>query len=455
MRSERTVGDINDALRALKESPDKISTVYERTLKRIDGHTFKDQQMARRILAWIILAKRPLSCLEFQHALNVRIGEDFNKDYFRGNLEESVALCAGLVVINQKSDSVQLMHYTARIYFKNPEKRPDWIRSINETIADACVTYLSFSAFSAGPCSSDEMLRARLQEFPFVAYAAQEWANHIRDSDKAIDDADDLALLFLKMESNVWSSHQVLHLPPYRYPGYSQHFTKGANGLQLAASFGLMEIVRRLLEQDVDIATTDEDGGTALHRAAENGHVDVVLLLLQKGVNIDLQKKKHQHTALHLASLNGHGGVVKTLLQKGARANLQDDEGWNSLHVAAWTGKKDVVDALLEQMDVHERGKDGVTALHCAAGQGQRAVAELLIKRGANVNIKDTYGWTALHWASKKRHDLAKLRQLEFKDESTPWAEQMKKVTKVTGMLRDTFNIPKKLAMIGEPAGKD
>ncbi|OCK80016.1 ankyrin, partial [Lepidopterella palustris CBS 459.81] len=152
--------------------------------------------------------------------------------------------------------------------------------------------------------------------------------------------------------------------------------------------------------------------------AAENGHVDVVLLLLQKGVDIDLQKKKHRHTALHLAALNGHSGVVKTLLQEGARANLQDDEGWNALHMAAWTGKKGVVDVLLDQMDVHERGKDGITALHCAAGQGQRAVAELLINRGANVNTKDTYGWTALHWASKKRHDLAKLRQLEFKDDA-------------------------------------
>ncbi|OCK80015.1 hypothetical protein K432DRAFT_277902, partial [Lepidopterella palustris CBS 459.81] len=178
LRSERTVGAINDALRALKESPDKISTVYERTLKRIDSHAPKDQQMARWILAWIILAKRPLSCQEFQHSLNVRIGEDFDKDYFSGNLEESVALCAGLVVINKKSDSVQLMHHTARLYFKNPANQPDWICSANEKIAGACIAYLSFSAFSAGPCSSDELLRARLRKFPFLAYAAQEWGNH-------------------------------------------------------------------------------------------------------------------------------------------------------------------------------------------------------------------------------------------------------------------------------------
>lgn len=385
----------------------------------------------------------------------MRIGSDFDQDYFQGNLEESVALCLGLVVINKKSDSVQLMHHTAKIYFQDSKNQPEWIFSAKETIIRACVSYLSFSAFSKGPCSDDRRLRSRLKKFPFLEYAAQEWGNHLRESaDAAVIQAENQALRFLEMEPNVWSSHQVLHLPGYRYSGYSQHFIKGANGLQLAAAFGLIKIVGQLLENGIDIAATDEDGGTALHRAAENGHVDVVMLLLHKGADINFQKKKQRLTALHLAALNGHSAVVKSLLQEGAQADLQDDDGWTALHVAAWTGKIVVINVLLEFVDVHQQGKDGVTALHCAAGQGRRDVVEMLIERGADVNTKDAYGWTALHWASKKRHEWAKLRQLEFKDESTTWGEQMKKVTKVTGMLRDTFNLPKKLVMMGKQASE-
>ncbi|KAL2844157.1 hypothetical protein BJY01DRAFT_264054 [Aspergillus pseudoustus] len=256
LRSERTVGDINDALRGLLESPDKIAMVYERTLRRIDDHPVKDQQMAHRILAWVLLAKRPLSCREFQHALSVRIGEDFDKDYFAGNLEDAVGLCAGLVVINHESDTVQLMHHTARNYFKAAATQLDWISYAGSTITAACVTYLSFSAFSAGPCPSDEALSARLQDFPFLAYAAQQWGSHLRESDvettapltRSISQAEELAVQFLREESNVWSAHQVLHMPAYGYPGYSQHFIREANGLQLAASFGLTE-ERRCTEQ--------------------------------------------------------------------------------------------------------------------------------------------------------------------------------------------------------------
>ena len=52
---------------------------------------------------------------------------------------------------------------------------------------------------------------------------------------------------------------------------------------------------------------TDEYGGTALHKAAENGHLEVCKLLIQKAPNLITQKPmlplgKVAHTALHKAA---------------------------------------------------------------------------------------------------------------------------------------------------------
>lgn len=53
--------------------------------------------------------------------------------------------------------------------------------------------------------------------------------------------------------------------------------------------------------------------------------------------------------------------------------------------------------------DVNAKDKDGVAALHYAAGRGELSMMKVLIKNGANVNIKNNYGGkTPLHYAVGK-----------------------------------------------------
>jgi ankyrin repeat protein len=53
--------------------------------------------------------------------------------------------------------------------------------------------------------------------------------------------------------------------------------------------------------------------------------------------------------------------------------------------------------------DVNAKDKDGVAALHYAAGRGELSMMKVLIKNGANVNIKNNYiGNTPLHYAVGK-----------------------------------------------------
>ncbi|RPB22051.1 ankyrin, partial [Terfezia boudieri ATCC MYA-4762] len=60
---------------------------------------------------------------------------------------------------------------------------------------------------------------------------------------------------------------------------------------------------------------------TALHLAAENGHLEVVKVLLDKGATMDATTWYKNRTALHMAAENGHLEVVKVLLDKGATIN--------------------------------------------------------------------------------------------------------------------------------------
>ncbi|KAG9253568.1 nucleoside phosphorylase, partial [Emericellopsis atlantica] len=176
---ERSRGHVEDALQTLMDSPDKLATVYENALGRIGGQKPGDRNLAHRMLSWVVESKRPLTRDEFLHALAIQTGRpQFQRHYMIENLDGAVALCAGLVVINERSDTVQLMHHTARTYLEDPERRPGWMAGSREMIASACVTYISYSVFEDGPCRGDEEMGRRLDDYPFLPYAAQHWGHH-------------------------------------------------------------------------------------------------------------------------------------------------------------------------------------------------------------------------------------------------------------------------------------
>lgn len=407
------------------ESPDKLSTVYQSALNRIGGQKPGDRKLAHRMLSWVVQSKRPLTRREFLHALAVKAGNlTFKRDYIIHDLDGAVALCAGLVVINRKSDTVQLMHHTTRAYFEDPAHRPEWMGDAEEMIASACVTYVSYTVFEDGPCESDEDFDDRLFDFPFLTYAAQHWGNHARDAGAQTTTMEDLALEFLRDEAKLASANQAMQVTDRRYRGYSSRYDEGMTGLHMVASFGLANLTRHLLSDNGYADVRDQDGRTALHKAAENGHNDVVLALLEHGTDFDAQEDTFDQTPLHLAALNGHKAVVQTLLDHRASPNIKDDDGWMAIHVAAWTGNEEVMKVLLERTEVDARTDDSLTALHCAAAQGHLNIAHLLIRAGADVDAKDKDEWTPLHWAAKKRHDIMRPRMLSLKDESSTLLRQ-------------------------------
>src|SRR5689334_7474913 len=98
---------------------------------------------------------------------------------------------------------------------------------------------------------------------------------------------------------------------------------------------------------------------------------------------------------------DGNTAVVRQLLAADpALPKVRDSEQSTPLHYAAWKGHAEVIEALLDAgavIDAEDQNTHyGGTPLHAAAHGNQKAAAERLIARGANVNIKSINGRTAL-----------------------------------------------------------
>ena len=73
------------------------------------------------------------------------------------------------------------------------------------------------------------------------------------------------------------------------------------------ASLGDLEQVAELLQQGIDPNSADHEGYSALQAAAENDHLDVVKLLISKGIDLE---HRSPYSALELAELAGNKDIA-------------------------------------------------------------------------------------------------------------------------------------------------
>jgi len=118
--------------------------------------------------------------------------------------------------------------------------------------------------------------------------------------------------------------------------------------LYTSAQFGHLKKIKRLVEQKgADVNYVDGHSETALHEAADEGHLDVVKYLVEKGSKIQTRDSKGR-TALWQAVDEGREDVVKYLLSKGAQVNIKSKKGIPLLQEAVLEKNLNIVKMLIE-----------------------------------------------------------------------------------------------------------
>jgi hypothetical protein len=100
---------------ALVRLPKELDQTYVEAIKRIDSQNEEDSLLARRVISWIVFAKRALIVNELRQAIAIEELEE-NEDELEdeGLVEEDLMIdvCAGLVIVDNESQIVRLIHYS-------------------------------------------------------------------------------------------------------------------------------------------------------------------------------------------------------------------------------------------------------------------------------------------------------------------------------------------------------
>jgi ankyrin repeat protein len=204
----------------------------------------------------------------------------------------------------------------------------------------------------------------------------------------------------------------------------------GGTPMHRAASAGRVEAIATLLDAGANVAAVDNVGRTPLHWAGWHAHDLVVKSLLEAGADITTQDI-HGRTVVNIATWRGHDKTVRELLHGtgndgrtallraasegqlsaveillhiGADVN-QSNDGESAIHLAASGGYDTVVGALIQaKANPSQQSIDGATPLHRAAWRGYDGIVSILLNGGSSPWVRNNEGWTPLHHAAYAGH---------------------------------------------------
>jgi hypothetical protein len=166
--------------------------------------------------------------------------------------------------------------------------------------------------------------------------------------------------------------------------------TAGAQDILGAVKSGDLAKAKTIVEKDPSqVRTKDIVGNTPLHHAAVAGAVPMIEWLLSKGADVEAANTEAM-TPLFEAIRNGKDEAARVLIERGAKIG-------GALHRAARNNRTAVMEIVIAKgADIEAREQGYTPLMFVTRTSGPFEALELLVKKGANINLPDSLGNTPL-----------------------------------------------------------
>ncbi|KAL8670309.1 MAG: hypothetical protein Q9168_005140 [Polycauliona sp. 1 TL-2023] len=408
------------SIKLLKKALGNLSTdlnvLYDEALLRIESQDQDDRDLAERALCWVAYTYRPLRVEAFREALAIEPEDlDFDIEAIHP-IGLILGVCAGLLIHDQETGIMRLVHYTAQDYFDalaNTKFDDAHVR-----IAGDCMTYLNYECFQNPQTSEDDLSDVgslssdEWQWFHFLGYASTFWAQHVM--------AKRQVSLNLQVRQFLSGGPRLLHrtfidydsFPEQRYTHADGLYRDGMNtlvdtrnGFHIAAFYGLIDELEIFCEAIIESEDRPYWLRSAFHLAVSNNQIKATELLLDHGADIDSTNQRGS-TALYIAiSKIRDLDLLMLLLARGVSVNANDEDAEPPLWLAARMVWEEGVIALLDYgADIHGKMWSD-TLLHYTSSNGHVQLLKICLAHGIDVNAQDFgFGETALLYAGRNSH---------------------------------------------------
>lgn len=356
-----SVKHVRNKLRTL---PTTLKDTYDDAMERIENQEPDHRRIALKAMAWVCYTFRALSLKELQHALAVEPGDTLLDEDLVMDGQSITSLCAGLVVVDQRTNTVNLVHYSTKSYFD--DIRHIQFPEFHAKITLACATYLTLDSLKGAK------IWEIVQDYPLACYAAQFMGDHARNSPE-----ESLEPSILDMICNLLShpnKRQPLlslldGLDLIQTGFYSKGKPMTRENTEALIDVSVETVIPTLFDSVLEIERLDTSC-TTCSRTTTGSDTDTSISDQPEDEEVWETKIKNsgipEVTALHLAASMGLAKIASLLLKETTNIDAVDETGKTALALALERGFEKAVEFLLNSgacVDLRHRHGRGVLLL--------------------------------------------------------------------------------------------
>ncbi|PNP50225.1 hypothetical protein THARTR1_09056 [Trichoderma harzianum] len=313
-----SVGSLRTRLSNLTTGSNAYDALYEDSMLRIGFQGPELEHIAVQMLLVLTCARRPLSPQELSHALSIDETSDAFDEDMIPDMDDLVAACTGLAVLDDTSNVVHLVHKSAAEYFERTSSR--WFPRANEKMAFICLRYLQIAEVKPEETIGEQA--------PFFRYAKANWCYHSTESEK--EAANDTAM------------------------GDASRTNSAAESGTSPNKIAITQLaIQQMMKEVVDVDSSIVEACHAGHHAwveqllvVRNYDMNIhgisqKTFISEDGSLIDSAiptKRLRDNVLLTIAAARGDHSMALLLLERGADPNIFNAQGQTPLLIAAGNG---------------------------------------------------------------------------------------------------------------------
>lgn len=186
-------------------------------------------------------------------------------------------------------------------------------------------------------------------------------------------------------------------------PGIYNKWTDGP--LHYAAMYKQPGAVKMLIQYGADVNAKGSYGRTPLIYGASSARMpDMVKFLIDSGADVNATNDSGENALFELITREeSNSEIAKILLDNGIKKDLRNSSKMTALHWAAFCGKINIIEVLLEYgFDIEDKDSFGNTPIIKAMSQNKIDAVKFLFNKGARPDSQGQAGFSLLEYATRR-----------------------------------------------------